>query len=137
MSNTEEKYRLQILGVKARGRRCDGPLNHATGRGWVAAAKGDYHDALDNFKARVHLLVHETLGGFSPYAAQRLRRLGRIAAENGVDGTDYSRSFTAASFVPYYAQSICSACVMHGADGILKGIRLAGHQRLRAAGSRA
>ena len=81
----------------------------------------------------MHLLVHEALGGFSPYAARRLRRLGRIAAENGVDGTDYSRSFTAASFVPYYAQSICSACVMHGADGILRGIRLATHRRLRAA----
>ena len=50
---------------------------------------------------------------------------------------DYSRSFTASSFVPYYTQSICSACVMHGADGILKGIRLASHQRLRAAASRA
>ena len=74
---------------------------------------------------------------FSPYAARRLRRLGRLATENGVDATDYSRSFTARSFVPYYTQSICSACVMHGADGILKGIRLAGHQRLRAAGSRA
>ena len=24
--------------------------------------------------------------------------------------------------MPHYAQSICSACVMHGADGILKGM---------------
>ena len=74
---------------------------------------------------------------FSPYAARRLRRLGRLATENGVDATDYTCSYTAHSFVPYYSQSICSACVMHGADGILKGIRLASHQRLRAAASHA
>ena len=43
------------------------------------------------------------------------------------------RGYTAHSFVPFYSQSICSACVMHGADGILKGIRKASHSRLRAA----
>ena len=85
----------------------------------------------------MHLLVHETTGAFSPYAAMRLRRLGRLAVEQGVDGTDYSRSYTARSFVPYYAQSICSACVMHGSDGILKGVRKASHARLRAAVGRA
>ena len=99
----------------------------------MPAAKGDYHDALLNRKARVHLLVHETTGAFSPYAAMRLSRLGRLAVERGVDSTDYSRSYTARSFVPYYAQSISSACVMHGADGILKGVRKASHARLRAA----
>ena len=31
----------------------------------------------------------------------------------------YSRSFTARSFVPHYAQHISTACVMH-ANGILK-----------------
>ena len=67
----------------------------------------------------------------------RLRRLGRLAMENGVDSTDYSRSYTARSFVPYYAQSICSACVMHGAHGILKGIRKASHAHLRATFGRA
>ena len=76
-----------------------------------------------------------------PFLARRrprhLRRLGRAAAEEGCDGTDYSRSYTAHSFVPHYAQSICSACVMHGADGILKGIRSASHLRLRAAAGRA
>ena len=85
---------------------------------------------------RVHLLVHETTGALSPYAAMRLRRLGRLAVENGVDETDYSRSYTARSFVPYYAQSICSACVMHGADGILKGLRKVSHARLRAVAGR-
>ena len=110
-----------------------GRYNHETGTGFVPAHEGDYRDAINNRKARVVLLVHETSGAFSPDAALYLRRLGRLAAENGVDPTDYSRSYTASSFVPHYAQSICSACVMHGADGILKGIRKASHARLRRA----
>ena len=50
-----------------------------------------------------------------------------------VSYTDYTRSFTARSFVPYYAQRISTACVMYGAEGILKGIRKASHTRLRRA----
>ena len=69
----------------------------------------------------------------SPFAARHLRRLGRAAAENGTDGTDYTRSFTARSFVPHYAQRISAACVMHGAEGILKGVRKKSHDRLRRA----
>ena len=75
--------------------------------------KGDYCDALDKRKARVTLLVHETLGGMSPTAARHLRRLARAAADDGTDATDYSRSYTARSFVPFYAQKISSACVMN------------------------
>ena len=69
----------------------------------------------------------------SPYAARHLRRLGRDAVEGGTDGTDYTRSFTARSFVPYYAQRISTACVMYGAEGIVTGIRKASHTRLRRA----
>ena len=49
---------------------------------------------------------------------------GRTAAANGTDGTDYSRSYTAKSFVPLatLSASLLPACVMWGADGILKGI---------------
>ena len=135
--NTEERLKHKVLGSRRRGVPSAGRFNHKDGSGFVPAAEGDYRDALANRKARVHLLVHETLGGFSPYAARRLRRLGRLAAENGVDATDYKRSYTAHSFVPYHSQSICSACVMHGSDGILKGIRKASHSRLRAVISRA
>ena len=69
----------------------------------------------------------------SPYAAATFARLGRAAAEGGTDSTDHSRSFTARSFVPHYAQRISTACVMHGAEGILKGIRKKSHDRLRRA----
>ena len=97
------------------------------GAGHVARHLGDYRDAILNRKAVVHLLVHENLGGMSPYAARRLRRLGRAAAESGFDGTDYTRSFTARSFVPHYAQRMSAACVMNGAEGILKGVRKMSH----------
>ena len=85
-------------------------------------------------KASVNLLVHESAtGAMSPFAARHLRRLGRAAAEEGCDGTDYTRSYTARSFVPYFGQRISTACVMHGAEGILKGVRKKSHDRLRRA----
>ena len=67
----------------------------------------------------------------SPYVAHRLRRLARDASDNGTDGTDYTRSYTAQSFVPHFAQRISTACVMEGAKGILKGIRKKSHDHLR------
>ena len=73
-------------------------------------------------KARVRLLVHERTGAFSPYAARRLRRLGRAARALGTDTTDYAASYTASSFVPYYAQRITSACVLNGARGVFKAL---------------
>ena len=82
---------------------------------------GDYVDAIKNRKATVRLLAHETLGAFSPAGAHHLRYLAREAAKHGVDATDYSRSYTASSFVPYYSQLICSAGVMMGAEGIANG----------------
>ena len=68
----------------------------------------------------------------------RLHDYADVNAHNGTDhggtdGTDYTRSFTARSFVPHYAQRISTACVMYGAEGILKGIRKASHTRLRRA----
>jgi len=135
--NTEERLKHKVLGTRQRGIATSGPYNHKDGSGFVRAALGDYHDAILNRKARVHLLVHETLGGFSPYAARHLRLLGRIAEASGTDATDYSRSYTAHSFVPFYAQRICSACVMHGAAAILRGIRMAGHSRIRSVAARA
>ena len=73
------------------------------------------------------------MGSMSPYAARHLRHLGRAAAAGGVDGTDYTRSYTARSFVPYYAQLISTACVMQGAEGILLGITKKRNHRLRRA----
>ena len=46
-----------------------GRFDHTNGAGHVARHLGDYRDAILNRKAVVHLLVHENLGGMSPYAA--------------------------------------------------------------------
>ena len=46
---------------------------------------------------------------------------------------DYTRSYTAASFVPYFAQRLSTACVVHGAAGILDALKAARADRLRAA----
>ena len=49
----------------------------------------------------------------SQYGACRLRRLGRDAFESGQDATDYNLSYTVRSFVPYYAQRMSNAIVIH------------------------
>ena len=63
------------------------------------------------------------IGGMSPFAARRLRRLARAAAELGTDRTDYRRSYTVSSFVPFFAQRLSSASVMEGAAGLLAGVK--------------
>ena len=95
-----------------------GSFNHKTGAGYVAAKRGDYWDAIEKRKGRVHLLVHETLGGMSPAAARRLRRLARLAKERGTDRTDYTRSYTARCFVPYYAQRISHKRIATSSPGM-------------------
>ena len=109
--------------------------DHRVGTGYVPYKKGDYHDAIEKKKSKVHLLIHEAgLGGMSAYAARRPRRLARAAADTG-DGkkTKYRRSLTAPSFLPLYAQRLSSACVMEGAQGILTSLKLASRGGLRRA----
>ena len=115
MGNTEEVLKHRNLGTYERGVRAAGDFNHQTGDGWVASNmdKAHYRDARCNKKAKVHLLVHETSGGMSQYGARRLRRLGRDAFESGQDATDYNLSYTARSFVPYYAQRMSNAIVIN------------------------
>ena len=62
-----------------------------------------------------------------------LRKLARDALDVGPDVTAYMLSYTARSFVPYYAQRISHAIVMHGAAGVHKGITRMQCARLRRA----
>ena len=127
MGNVEERLKYRVLGTRRRGMPALGPFKHTgphAGEGHVAAHRGDYWDASENHKAAVHLVTFEAgLGGMSPYAARRLRRKGRDAVESGADPTDYTTSPTARSFVPYYAQRLSAACVLHGASAILKSLK--------------
>ena len=80
LGNTEERLKHKVLGARQRGVPSMEAFDHGTGKGYVPYTKGQYWDAIENRKSRVHLLVHEaTFGGMSPYAAKRLRRLGRLA----------------------------------------------------------
>ena len=92
------------MGTRRRGLPALGAFDHADGTGHVAAHRGDYYDAIENRKARVHLVVFEAgLGGLLPYGARRLRRNARAAKESGADPTDYTISPTARSFVLHAA----------------------------------
>ena len=72
----------------------------------------------------------------STYAAKRLRRLGRLAKMRGTDKKiDYTRSYTAAAFVTYFAQRFSAACVMYGAESILDALKKARGARLQGATS--
>ena len=65
------------LGHRARGRACDGPLDHATGKGRVELHKGRYHDAARVKRARVHIcLVEAGTGGVLP---PFVRAIGSLA----------------------------------------------------------
>ena len=81
--------------------------------------KAHYRDAIVNRKAKVILAVHETSGCLSRFAANRLNKLAFDARESGTDPTDYGVSYTASSFVPYYAQLMSDAVVMDRAAGII------------------
>ena len=122
--NTEERLKYKVFGSRKRGMPALGAYNHADGTGFVPAKKGDYHDCLDNRKARLHLIIFEAgLGGLNAYGARRLRRKGREAKANGADPTDYSLSPTARSFVPYYAQRLSTTSVMYGARAVQKSLK--------------
>ena len=135
--NTEERLEYTVMGAKQRGVPSMPAFDHTTGSGFVAAQDGGYSDAINNRKADVNLLVHETTGAICPSAARHLRRLARDAKANDCDGTDY-RNSGVTSFVAYYAQHIVTACVMYGAEGVLKGVDTITKAQLRSgAGSAA
>ena len=46
---------------------------------------------------------------------------------------DYTRSYTAAAFVPYFAQRLSTACVMYGAESILGALKKVRSSRLATA----
>ena len=135
MGNTEEPLKHTVLGTRQRGHTVERPFDHRDGSGFVPGNmhKAHYRDAILNRKALVRLLVHETSGGMSDYAAKYLRKLARDALDVGPDVTAYMLSYTARSFVPYYAQRISHAIVMHGAAGVHKGITRMQCARLRRA----
>ena len=83
--------------------------------------RGNYLSATP--RALALILFEATFGGMSPYAARRLRRLAREATASGADPTDYSKSPSARSFVPFFTQRLSGSCVLDGAKAIQKSIK--------------
>ena len=103
--NTEEQCRLDNLGCRQRGRPGDPAFDPRTGKGYFAAHKGHYHDALARKRSRVAILLHEYLGGgFCPVAACKIRRMGR-RARSGLDRTKY-RGHRPVSYVSHHTRAI-------------------------------
>ena len=120
--NTEEKLRLVNLGCRERGHPSQPPLDHATGRGWVKARRGCYHDALVRKRSTVCLTLHESIGGgFSPPAAARLHSLARVA-KAGADRTRYSARHRV-SYLRHHAQRISTSIVKADAAAMLHSSR--------------
>lgn len=122
--NTEEKYRVNILGCRARGRQADGPFNHSTGKGWVAERRGDYHDALIHKRSKVTPFIVETTGGIAPESRAALRRLARRAKAKGArDRSSYgSTRISPRSFLTHHTQQIVKGVVMYDALNIMQQI---------------
>ena len=106
------------------GRPSDPHFDHKTGKGRVAGHKGDYDDAIRVKKNIACLLLHETLGGFSPPAACKIRRLGR-AGRHGVDRTKYHAigRRKRLPFVVHHTQRICKNIVQGDATATIDKIR--------------
>ena len=113
----EERLMVEIFGCKARGRAEDGAFDHATGRGWVRARDGYYHDAIHVKDNTVVALIANPLGGVTRTVEKLVRRLSKI---QGVDGTKYG-VHSLRSFYAYHAAAISMACVRGDAEALVRG----------------
>jgi len=120
--NTEEEERVRILGCKKRGRPSDKPMDHATGKGWVAPREGHYHDALAVKRATVIAAVMESTGGISPPLRAQTRRLAeRTKGRGAVDRTNYGLTRRSTrSFEVHHKQRMSLAAVKNDAMAIRK-----------------
>ena len=117
MASAVRRKRPTALGCKEKGRPQDGPLNHATGKGWVKGVKGHYHDALYVKRSRVVVWLVEATGGVCPHACAHGRRLAeRARAKGGTDRTKYGSSRASTrSFYVHHMQQVSKAAVMYDA----------------------
>ena len=118
--NTEEEERVRILGCKKRGQPTDRPMDHATGKGWVAPRIGHYYDALVVKRSRVIAAVIESTGGQSRPLRMQARQLAkRTKGKGAVDRTNYGLTRRSTrSYEVHHKQRISLAAVMADAKAI-------------------
>jgi len=97
----------------------------------VKGKQGECHNALFNKNNRVEIVLHDNLGGgFSPPAAQKMRRNGRKAKDHGVDRTPYQGD-RKISYVSYHTRRAIFMGITKADSRTL--IDAAHHAKLRAA----
>ena len=122
--NTEEKYRVMILGCRRRGRTRDKAFNHRSNKGYVARVKGQYFDAIHVKKNRVVPMIIEAQGGITPHTRAAIGHLSRRAKGKGArDSTKYGRSRTSTkSFFVHHSQRLALAAKQYHARAVLKAL---------------
>ena len=112
--STLERASRQVLGVAARGKKSQGPLNHWSGKGWVQGFKGDYYDAIHVKHLLVVLLLVETFGGLAPSTRSALGAFARRAKGHGkVDRTKYGKARrSTTSFYTHWSQRLAKAAAI-------------------------
>ena len=120
--STVEKYHELIYGCRERGRQRDGPLSHATGKGWVKAKEGHYTDAIVRKRTRVCAMLVESTGGIERMGRKQLGTLSeRAKGRNAVDRTKYGSARTSpTSYYTHHTQQISKAAVVYDAMAIRK-----------------
>ena len=118
--NTEEHYRLLILGCKGQGLQHQGPLDHSTGKGWVKQQDGQYVDALTRLRSRVVPIIVETTGGIAPHSRSHCGYLAaRSKTPGAVDRTRYGVTrISTKSFFVHHTQQMAKAAAMFDARAI-------------------
>ena len=122
--NTDEFYRVKVLGTKQSGQPTESPLSHTTGKGYVQAFKGQYDDAFVVKKQMVIVfLVEAGSGGICPQGAKSINHLHE-RAKGARDGTRYGKSnITTKSFRRHHTQRISYAVVSQDATNIAHNVK--------------
>ena len=109
-----------MLGCKERGHKSQGPLVHATGKGWVKEHKGQYYDALHVKNGIVKICLVESQGGIAPPTKRIIFNFAKeVGSPSAVDRTDYgTASGSARGFVQHHSQQLSRAAVCGDAQNI-------------------
>ena len=112
LGNVEEDLIRVNRGFAEHGVR--GELwDYATGRGYVAEHRGEYHYCTHVLKHTLLLLVSETFGGLSQDALRYLRALDAKAGKAGCpDRTKYDGRARKLTFFEHYARRLSAAAII-------------------------
>ena len=84
IGGTRDQTLLKVLGCKERGHKSQGPLVHATGKGWVKEHKGQYYDALHVKNGIVKICLVESQGGIAPPTKRIIHNFAKEVGSPGV-----------------------------------------------------